>query len=84
MVNYQKLVIMGKIILEIPVDVPVSSFDIGMIVASKLYTAGLLSSGQAAQMVGLSKRTFLELLVKFDTPFYSYTFSELEEDLLNA
>ncbi len=33
-----------------------------MIIAAKLYEDGKLSTGQAAQIAGLSKRAFIELL----------------------
>lgn len=38
-----------------------------MTLAAKLYEMGTLSGGQAAELVGVSKRTFLELLGKYET-----------------
>lgn len=37
-----------------------------MIVTSKLCKDAILTAGQAAEMVGLSKRTFIEMLGKFE------------------
>ncbi|MGB3780267.1 MAG: UPF0175 family protein [Tunicatimonas sp.] len=58
-----------------------SSFEVGMIIATKLFEDGKLSSGQAAEMVGLSKKTFIELLGKYDVSVFGYDFEELENDL---
>ncbi len=69
--------------LSLPKSVDVSDFEIKMIVASKLYELGKLSSGQAAEVAGLSKRAFLELLGKFNVSVFGYDAGELEEDLKN-
>jgi predicted HTH domain antitoxin len=55
-----------------------------MIIASKLYEDGILSSGQAAKMVGLSKRTFIELLGKYGVSVFSSSLSDLKSDIANA
>ncbi len=55
-----------------------------MIIAAKLYELGKLSSGQAAEVTGLSKRAFIELLGKYNVSVFGYEASELEEDLLKA
>ena len=43
---------MRTIKFEVPDDLDLKDFDLSMIVASKLYEDGKLSSGQAAEMVG--------------------------------
>lgn len=73
----------GTIELSIPKSVDVSDFELKMIVASKLYELGKLSSGQAAEVAGLSKRAFLELLGKYNVSVFGYDEQELEEDLKN-
>jgi predicted HTH domain antitoxin len=55
-----------------------------MMIASKLFDDGQLTSGQAAKLVGISKRTFIEVLGKYNVSIFGYDFSELEEDLDNA
>ena len=57
-----------------------NDFEIKMMIASKLYENGKLSSGQAAEMVGISKRSFVELLGKYDVSLFGYDYNELEED----
>ena len=73
----------GTIELTLPKNVDVSDFEIKMIVASKLYELGRLSSGQAAEIAGLSKRAFLEILGKYNVSVFGYDEKELAEDLKN-
>ena len=73
----------GTVELTLPNSVDVSDFEIKMIVAAKLYEIGKLSTGQAADLAGLSKRAFLELLGEYDVSVFSYDENELKEDLKN-
>jgi predicted HTH domain antitoxin len=75
---------MNVISLQVPDHVHTSEFEIRMIVASRLFDEGRLSSGQAATMAGISKRAFLELVGQYGVSVFSYTFEELEEDLKHA
>jgi predicted HTH domain antitoxin len=68
--------------LELPDSLQLSEFDIKMILAAKLYEMGTLSGGQAAELAGVSKRTFLELLGKYGVSIFGYSAEELEEDLV--
>jgi predicted HTH domain antitoxin len=52
--------------------------------AAKLYEKGSLSLGQAAELAGYSKRTFMELLGSYEVSVFSYSEAELEKDILNA
>lgn len=53
-----------SVIINIPGNLNISAFEINMIIASKLFNDGKLSSGQAAEVVGLSRGAFIELLGK--------------------
>ncbi|MEO8209845.1 MAG: UPF0175 family protein [bacterium] len=75
---------MNTLTIKIPSSLQVSEFDLAMMLASKLYEDGKLSSGQAAEMVGISKRTFLELLGEYNVSVFGYTVEELKEDLNNV
>lgn len=75
---------MHTITIKLPKNVQVSDFEINMIVASKLFEEGKLTSGQAAEMVGLSKRAFIEMLGKYGVSVFGYSFEELEDDLKNV
>jgi predicted HTH domain antitoxin len=72
---------MRTIKFEVPDDLDLKDFDLSMIVASKLYEDGKLSSGQAAEMVGLSKRAFIELLGKYGVSVLSQSISDLHSDI---
>jgi predicted HTH domain antitoxin len=52
--------------------------------ALKLYEVGRLSCGQAAELAGYSKRTFLESLGKQGVAAFDYSADELASDLQNA
>jgi predicted HTH domain antitoxin len=73
----------GTVELTLPKSLDINDFEIKMIVASKLYELGKLSAGQAAEVAGISKRTFLELLGKYNISVFGYDETELEEDLKN-
>jgi predicted HTH domain antitoxin len=75
---------MRTIQLHIPEDLDLKDHDVSMIIASKLYEDGKLSSGQAAKIAGLSKRTFIELLGKYGVSIFSNSVSELHSDIANA
>ena len=65
--------------IKIPKRLSLSEFEISMILAARLYETGRITSGQAAEMVGLSKRAFIELLGKYNVSVFGYTLDE--EDL---
>ncbi|CAN5842076.1 hypothetical protein BH18ACT7_BH18ACT7_25310 [soil metagenome] len=65
--------------VKIPKRLSLTEFEINMILASRLYETGKITSGQAAEMVGLSKRAFIELLGKYDVSVFGYTLDD--EDL---
>ena len=75
---------MGTIQVQIPDEIKVGDFELKMIVASKLFEEGKISSGQASKIVGISKRTFIEILGKYKVSIFGYDFEDLEEDLANA
>ncbi len=70
--------------LDLPENIDVKDFELSMILASKLYEDGKLSSGQAAKLAGLSKKAFLELLGVYGVLFMSSSISDLQNDLDNA
>jgi len=70
--------------INIPENIDVNHFEVEMYLATKWYEQGKLSSGQAAEMVGLSKRTFIELLGKYGVSVFGYDINELENELKNV
>lgn len=75
---------MKTITLNLPDNLDMENQDISMILASNLYQTGKLSLGQAAEMVGLSKRAFAELLGKFNISIFNFPPSEITRDVANA
>jgi len=67
-----------------PENVNLKDFDLSMIIAAKLYEDAILSAGQAAQMVGLSKRAFIEILGKYGVSIFSTSVSDLHADIENV
>ena len=75
---------MRTIQINIPDSVGLKDYDFSMIVAAKLYEDAILSSGEAAQIVGLSKRAFIEMLGKYGVSVFSSSISDLHSDIANA
>jgi predicted HTH domain antitoxin len=75
---------MKTIQLQVPDDLDLKEYDFSMIIASKLFEEGKLSSGQAAEMVGLSKGAFLEVIGKYGVSVFSSSLTDLYSDISNA
>ncbi|MEJ7739721.1 MAG: UPF0175 family protein [Chitinophagaceae bacterium] len=75
---------MLTVTLNIPDNIDVDSNEITMLVATKLYDQGKLSLGQAAELVGLTKRTFAELLGRYNVSIFNYPSSDIARDVSNA
>jgi predicted HTH domain antitoxin len=70
--------------VAIPDDTAVNEFEVRMIVACRLFEEGRITSGQAAEIAGISKRAFLESAGKFGVSIFGYSMQELEDDLKHA
>lgn len=75
---------MKTLTLNIPDTVDVDNRDLAMLVSTKLYEQGKLTLGQAAEVAGLTKRTFAELLGKYNVSLFNYPVSDLSRDVSNA
>jgi len=75
---------MKTIQLNIPDTVDLNDREAKMLLASRLYEKGKLTLGQAAELVGLSKGAFMEILGDYDVSIFNYPLSELENDIKNA
>lgn len=67
--------------IKVPDTVQLTEFELTMNIAALLFKRGILSSGQAAEVVGLSKRSFLELVGKYGVSIFQYDEDELIEEL---
>ena len=75
---------MKVLTLNIPDDLHLDDLQVAMLVASRLYEQGKLSLGQAAEMTGLTKRTFAELLGVYNVSIFNYPASDISKDVANA
>ena len=75
---------MKVLTLNIPDSLDVDNHDIAMLVSTRLYEQGKLSLGQAAELAGLTKRTFAELLGSYNVSIFNYPASDLSKDVANA
>ncbi len=70
--------------IDIPDSVDLDQKELKMALASKLYERGKLSLGQAADMAGYSRQTFMELLADYGVDLINYSAEELQSDINNA
>ena len=75
---------MKTLTLNIPDTLDLDDREAAMLLAAKLYEQGKLSLGQAAELAGYSKRTFMELLGRYNVPIFNYDPSEIANDIKNA
>jgi predicted HTH domain antitoxin len=72
---------MTTITLQVPDSLGEYQSDTIRFIASKLYESGKLSLGQAADMAGLTKRTFAELLSDYGVSYINYSVEDLKDEL---
>lgn len=75
---------MKHLTIHIPAHLDLDERETKNFLAAKLYECGKLSLGQAAELAGYSKETFMELLGDYGVSFFNYPLEELDEDMRNA
>ena len=70
--------------LNIPEFLELNDNKVAMVVAAKLYEQGKLSLEQAAEVAGLTKRTFAELSGTDNVSLFNYPAPDLARDVSNA
>ncbi len=75
---------MRTVKFNLPDNLELDEHEVAMLLATRLYEQGKLSLGQAAELVGLTKRTFAELLGKYGVSIFNHPASDLERDVKNA
>jgi predicted HTH domain antitoxin len=75
---------MRTITLNIPDSLEMNNKEFLMLVSTRLYEQGKLSIGQAAELAGLTKRTFAELLNQYNVSIFNFPASDLTSDVKNA
>jgi predicted HTH domain antitoxin len=75
---------MKTLTINLPDSLEMDDRELVMIVAARLYEQGKLSLGQAAEVAGLTKRTFAELLGSYNVSIFNFPASDLSKDVANA
>ena len=75
---------MKTLTLSIPDNLDMDNKEVLLLIASKLYEQGKLSLGQAADVAGLTKRTFAELLNRYNVSIFNFPATDLSRDVANA
>ncbi|HJP62081.1 MAG TPA: UPF0175 family protein [Mucilaginibacter sp.] len=70
--------------INLPDNVDLTQQEALTALAAQLYEMGKLSLGQAADLAGYSKSTFMELLANYGVSIFNYPPEELDNDILNA
>lgn len=71
---------MQTITITLPDSAELDAKQTVKFLASKLYEAGKLSLGQAADMAGLTKVAFAEILADFGVSLINYPVTEMKRD----
>ncbi len=69
---------------KVPDCLDLKDYDFSILIAAKLFEDAKLLAGQAADMLGISKRAFIELLGKYGVSVRSSSISDLPADIANA
>jgi predicted HTH domain antitoxin len=72
---------MSQLLIDLPPEISVE--EAKLLLVTKLFEIGKLSLGQAANLAGYSKRTFIELIGKMGIPVFDYSPDDLQEELSN-
>ncbi|MBD1387744.1 UPF0175 family protein [Mucilaginibacter rigui] len=72
---------MTTITLQVPDSLGEYQNDTVRFIAAKLYEAGKLSLGQAAEMCGMKKWDFPAVLAQFNVNYFQYTAEDVIADV---
>ena len=75
---------MKTVTIDLPDSLDTEEFEIKMILAGQLYERGKVTTGQAAEIVGISKRSFIEIMGRFGFSLFSDSIEDLHNDIANA
>ena len=68
---------MKTITINLPEEVELDK--VKMIIAASLFEQGIMSSGQAAELVGITRRQFLEEIGKYGVSVFGETAEDIEK-----
>ena len=71
---------MSTITFQVPDKIELDPRDTIKFLSAKLYESGRLSLGQAAELAGMSKMTFAEILGDYNVALINYPVSDILQD----
>ena len=75
---------MDTLTINIPPQINTKTFDVQIYLAAKLYEDAILSAGHAAEIAGISKRAFIEILGHYGVSAFGESLNDLKSDISNA
>lgn len=69
---------------ELPEGIDLSEVEARFLFAGELHRKGKISLGQAAEMVGVTKFTFIEMMGKYGFSIFSESVEDLLHDIEHA
>ena len=75
---------MDTLTINLPTHINTKTFDVKIYLAAKLYEDAILSAGQAADIAGISKRAFIEILGHYGVSAFGESIDDLKSDIANA
>ncbi|MCB0598436.1 MAG: UPF0175 family protein [Lewinellaceae bacterium] len=75
---------MKTITIDLPDSVELDEQEAKIYLVSRLFEVGILSLAQAAEMVEMSKREFMEMIGDYGVSLFNYSPEELIKDLENV
>ncbi len=75
---------MQTVQINLPDSVVIDPGELKLILASRLYEMRVLSLGQAAEVAGVSKRAFIELLGRYDVSVFNDSPDTIGDDYEHA
>lgn len=75
---------MTTLTLQLPDMAEVEKSELLRMIAARLYERGTLTLGQAADLAGMAKWDFAEILKNYDVSLFNYPASDLALDVKNA
>lgn len=80
MLHFCIFIDVNTLILNLPDKTDLDPKETTRFLAAKLYEAGKLTLGQAAELAGLSKVAFSEILCDYKVSLINYPVSEIQRD----
>ncbi|MFD2570355.1 UPF0175 family protein [Spirosoma soli] len=75
---------MKTLTITLPDNLDIEEFEAKMLFAGQLYQRGKVTLGQAADIVGISKRAFMEIMGRFGFSIFNYSVEDLKHELGNV